>query len=172
MSRCFVRSLPLLVLFVLFSASAKADTFQMSFTQSNGTVLGTGQFTTDGVCSLCSPTSGLLTWVVEIGPDTGLNAFDIVDDGPATKSITYDRLTNTLASIGTFNSENRDFFIFFSDGNWQLSTLNGDFSGTYAVTPVGVPEPPIPALLSLTPIVLMGLSMRRRWRSVGTPWFL
>jgi hypothetical protein len=159
MSRSFVRVLPLLGLFILFSAVARADSFQVTFT---GSASGTGQFTTDGVCTMCFPTGGLSTWVVAIGPDTGSNAFDIVDDGPATASITYNRLTNSFSSVGTFNSENRDFFILYSDGNWSLSSLQGDFSGTYTVTPLGVPEPPTSALLLVSALALMGLSIRRR----------
>jgi hypothetical protein len=159
MSRSIVRFFSLLVLLILFSAIARADSFQITFT---GNASGTAQFTTDGVCTMCSPTAGLLTWVAEVGPDTGPNAFDIVDDGPATISITYNRLTNSFSSIGTFNSENRDFLILFPDLNWSLSSLQGDFSGTYTVTPVGVPEPPASALLLVPAIALIGLSIRRR----------
>jgi hypothetical protein len=136
----------LLLLVLVFSTLAHADSFQIMFT---GTASGSGQFTTNGTCSMCFPTSGLLTWIVDIGPDSGPNAFDITDDGPATNSITYDRMTNTFSSIGTFNSENNDFFILFSNGAWQLSSLSGDFSGTYSVTPAGVPEPSSFVLLLL-----------------------
>jgi hypothetical protein len=159
MSRCILRALPLVVLCLLFSAVAEADSFQITFT---GTASGTGQFTTDGVCTMCSPGAGLLTWVVGIGPDTGPNAFDIVDDGPATVTITYDRLTNSFTSIGTFNSENLDFLILFPNLTWDLSTIQGDFSGTYSVSPagVGVPEPSTSLLLLLSAIALAGLSVR------------
>jgi hypothetical protein len=159
MSRSIVRFLLLMAVFVLFSAVARADSFQITFT---GNASGTGQFTTDGVCTMCSPTAGLLTWVAAVGPDTGPNAFDIVDDGPAIATITYNRLTNSFSSIGTFNSENHDFLILFSGLNWSLSSLQGDFSGTYTVTPVGVPEPPTSALLLVPAIALIGLSIRRR----------
>jgi hypothetical protein len=155
MLRFTVRLIPLLVLFVVSTHVAKADSFQITFT---GNASGTGQFTTDGVCTMCFPTAGLLTWLVNIGPDSGSNAFDIVDDGPATVTITYDRLTNSFSSIGTFNSENNDFFILFPDKSWDLSTLNGDFFGTYAVTPAGVPEPPTSALLLLSAMVLVGFN--------------
>lgn len=151
MSRFTFRFLALLLLFLGFSAVAKADSFQITFT---GIASATGQFTTDGVCAMCSPGAGLLTWVVGVGPDTGSNAFDIVDDGPATVTITYDRATTSLSSIGTFNSENSDFLIFHSDLNWSLSSQQGDFSGTYAVSPSGVPEPPTSVLLLLSAIVL------------------
>lgn len=151
-----------LTLFVVFSGVAKADSLQITF---SGNASGSGQFTTDGVCTMCSPAAGLLTWLVGIGPDTGPNAFDITDDGPATATITYDRLTNSFSSIGTFNSENNDFFILFAGGSWMLSSLQGDFSGTYAVTPVGTPEPPMPVLLFLSALVLVaGLA----WRNAVT----
>jgi hypothetical protein len=158
MSRFNFRILPLLVLFLGISAVAKADSFQISFA---GSASGSGQFTTDGVCTMCSPGAGLLTWVVGIGPDTGPNAFDIVDDGPATVTITYDRSTNSLSSIGTFNSENNDFLIFYSDLNWSLSSLQGDFTGTYSVSPSGVPEPPTSVLLLLAAMVLAAGSALR-----------
>ena len=158
MSRFTFRLLLSLVLFLGLSTAAKADSFQIIFT---GTATGTGQFTTDGSCTMCSPTAGLLTWVVSIPTDSGPDAFDIVDDGPATTKITYDRLTNTFTSIGTFNSENfGDFFNLFNNNTWILSTANGDFAGTYTVSPTGVPEPPTSVLL-LSTIVLVGWFRRR-----------
>src|SRR5260370_7781071 len=120
MPRFTFRLLPLLVLFLGFSAVAKADSFQITFA---GNASGTGQFTTDGLCTMCSPGAGLLTWLVGIGPDTGPNAFDITDDGPATVTITYDRLTNSFSSIGTFNSENNDFFFLFPNLPCPLTPL-------------------------------------------------
>jgi hypothetical protein len=74
MSRFTLRFIPLLALLFALSAVARADSFQITFT---GIGSGTGQFTTDGVCTMCSPGAGLLTWLVEVGPDTGPNAFDI-----------------------------------------------------------------------------------------------
>jgi hypothetical protein len=160
MFRSTLRFIPLLALLFALSAVAKADSFQITFT---GTGSGTGQFTTDGVCTLCSPGAGLFTWLVNIGPDTGPNAFDITDDGPATATITYDRLTNSFSSIGTFNSENNDFFILHSTLTWSLSSLQGDFSGTYAVAPLATtPEPSTLTLLSLSILVLAAAMARRR----------
>ena len=169
MVRFITRFLLFLVFFFASSGLAKADSFDITFT---GNASGTGQFTTNGTCVMCSPNSGLLTWVVGIGPDTGANAFDITDDGPATMTITYDRLSNSFSSIGTFNSENMDFFILFLFPNetWQLSTLSGDFSGTYSVTPTstGVSEPPSSVLLLLGVIALTGLVARQASRaSIG-----
>lgn len=161
MSPTYVRRLfSLLLLSLCLSVVAKADSFQMTFT---GSASGTGQFTTNGVCTLCSPGAGLLTWIVSIGPDSGANAFDIVDDGPATMTITYARGTNSFSSIGTFNSENNDFFILFSNGDWLLSSLNGDFGGTYTVSPVHTtPEPSSVLLLLLSSVGLAGLKARKR----------
>jgi PEP-CTERM motif-containing protein len=161
MSRFTLRFIPLLALLFALSAVARADSFQITFT---GIGSGTGQFTTDGVCTMCSPGAGLLTWLVEVGPDTGPNAFDITDDGIATMTITYDRLTNSFDSIGTFNSENNDFFILHSTLTWSLSSLQGDFSRTYTVAPVAsTPEPSTLLLLFLSALALAsGMAWRRK----------
>jgi hypothetical protein len=160
MSRFTLRFIPLLAWFFALSAVARADSFQITFT---GIGSGTGQFTTDGVCTMCSPGAGLLTWLVEVGPDTGPNAFDITDDGIATMTITYDRLTNSFDSIGTFNSENNDFFILHSTLTWSLSSLQGDFSGTYTVAPVAsTPEPSTLLPLFLSALALASGMARRR----------
>ena len=161
MSRFTLRFIPMLAWFFALSAVARADSFQITFT---GIGSGTGQFTTDGVCTMCSPGAGLLTWLVEVGPDTGPNAFDITDDGIATMTITYDRLTNSFDSIGTFNSENNDFFILHSTLTWSLSSLQGDFSGTYTVAPVAsTPEPSTLLLLFLSALALAsGMAWRRK----------
>ena len=160
MFRFSLRFIPLLALLFAFSAVARADSFQITFT---GTGSGSGQFTTDGVCTMCSPGAGLLTWLVDIGPDTGPNAFDITDDGPATATIAYDRLTNSFSSVGTFNSENNDFFILHSTLTWSLSSLQGDFSGTYAVAPLATtPEPSTLALLFLSVALVAAMAVRRK----------
>jgi hypothetical protein len=78
-------------------------------------------------------------------------------------TITYDRLTNSFSSIGTFNSENNDFFILHSTLTWSLSSLQGDFSGTYAVAPlVTTPEPSTLALLFLSVLMLAAAIACRR----------
>ncbi len=58
MSRFTLRFIPLLALLFALSAVASADSFQITFT---GIGSGTGQFTTDGVCTMCSPGAGLLS---------------------------------------------------------------------------------------------------------------
>jgi hypothetical protein len=55
MSRFTLRFIPLLALLFALSAVARADSFQITFT---GIGSGTGQFTTDGVCTMCSPGAG------------------------------------------------------------------------------------------------------------------
>jgi len=166
MSRFTLRFIPLLALLFALSAVAGADSFQITFT---GIGSGTGQFTTDGVCTMCSPGAGLLTWLVEVGPDTGPNAFDITDDGIATMTITYHRLTNSFDSSGTFNSENNDFFILHSTLTWSLSSLQGDFSGTYTVAPLAsTPEPSTLLLLFLSALVLVGAIAWRRQTPYAT----
>jgi hypothetical protein len=78
-------------------------------------------------------------------------------------TITYDRLTNSFDSIGTFNSENNDFFILHSTLTWSLSSLQGDFSGTYTVAPVAsTPEPSTLLPLFLSALALASGMARRR----------
>jgi PEP-CTERM motif len=78
-------------------------------------------------------------------------------------TITYDRLTNSFDSLGTFNSENNDFFILHSTLTWSLSSLQGDFSGTYTVAPLAsTPEPSTLLLLFLSALVLAGAIAWRR----------
>jgi PEP-CTERM motif len=101
MSRFTLRFIPLLALFFALSAVARADSFQITFT---GIGSGTGQFTTDGVCTMCSP------------------------------------------------------------GPWSLSSLQGDFSGTYTVAPVAsTSEPSTLLLLFLSALALAsGMAWRRK----------
>lgn len=113
-------------------------------------MIGTAQFTTDGVCTLCSGpagNNGLLTFTADIGPDTGAKAFDIVDDGIAfTEFLIYNRAGNTLDSPGATNSETGDFLVFHAaNDNWILDAdINGveqTLDGTYTITPISAPEP-------------------------------
>ena len=123
MSRFTLRFIPLLALFFALSAVAKAD-----FVPDHVNRHWVWDWPIHHRRRLHDVLSGrrLLTWLVEVGPDTGPNAFDITDDGIATMTITYERLTNSFDSIGTFNSENNDFFILHSTLTWSLSSLQGD----------------------------------------------
>ena len=46
-----------------------------------GSLSGSGTFSTDGTCALCVPGAGLLSLTINIGPDSGTDAFDLSDDG-------------------------------------------------------------------------------------------
>jgi len=60
--RCVMRLLLLLVaLCALASAPLRADIFDITLTGNPGSPSGSGTFSTDGTCTLCTPASGLLS---------------------------------------------------------------------------------------------------------------
>ena len=67
--------LPLVALCALSSVPLKADMFDITLTGDPGSLSGDGTFTTDGICSVCFPGMGLLSVTINIGPDSGMNAF-------------------------------------------------------------------------------------------------
>jgi hypothetical protein len=79
-------------------------------------------------------------------------------------TISYDRLTNSFDSIGTFNSENNDFFILHSSLTWSLSSLQGDFAGTYTVAPLASTPEPSTLLLLLLFLSALALASGMAWR--------
>jgi hypothetical protein len=156
--------LPLVALCALSSAPLRAEVFyDITLTSVVGGLSGSGTFTTDVQCGFCAPNSGLLSLTINIGPDSGAAAFDIIDDQPGAE---YIRDSNALFYIGrdtefATNSETGDrFALSFAVPNsrtWEL--LRGTLvdTGTYSVAPV--PEPR--SLFLLMPIVaIVGL----RWR--------
>jgi hypothetical protein len=161
--RCVMRLLlPLVALCVLASAPLRADMFDIRLTGNPGSPSGSGTFSTDGTCTLCTPGSGLLSLTVNIGPNSGMDAFDISDDALGTLTL-YQRPANTLAYQGT-NSETNDF-LDMELNIWFLSRAGSMIGlGTYSVTPVAaVPEPSY--LFPLMPMVaLVGLRLRRQHR--------
>jgi hypothetical protein len=128
-----------------------------------GSLSGSGTFSTDGTCTLCQfPGFGLLSLTVNIGPDSGTDAFDLSDDVLGALML-YQRPTNTLAYQGT-NSETNDF-LDMELNIWFLTRAGSTIgSGTYSVTPAAsVPEPR--SLFLLVPIVaLVGLRFIRTSR--------
>ena len=89
--------LPLVALCAFSSAPLRADMFNITLIPIPGSVLsGSGTFSTDGICSLCSPGSGLLSLTIDIGPDTGTDAFEISDETFA-GFVFYQRPPNNLA---------------------------------------------------------------------------
>jgi hypothetical protein len=154
---------PLVALCALSSAPLRAsDIFDITLTGNPGSASGSGMFTTDGICSTCTPgIGGLLSLSINIGPDSGMNAFDIRDDILPVIPL-YDRPVNTVAYRG-LNSETND--ILDMEANiWNLTTQAGSplGSGTYSVTPGLVPEPSALTLLT-TGVVLVALRWRH-WR--------
>jgi hypothetical protein len=70
--------LPLLALCALSSAPLRAsDIFDITLTGNPGSVSGNGTFTTDGICVFCRPDLGMLRLTINIGANTGMDAFDI-----------------------------------------------------------------------------------------------
>lgn len=160
--RSLVAMLLLLGAIGLSAATARADSFNVTFFDSTLTVVGTGTLTTNGVCAGCLPGTGLLTFFVNLGADSGASAFDITDDNGAAFTV-YNRPSNTIGA-GLSNSETGDglsmqtgptaTFVFASaDGRTSLN-------GTYVVAP-NVPEPRSITLF-LTGLALVGLFHRRK----------
>ena len=161
--RCVMRLLlPLVALCALASAPLRADIFDITLTGNPGSPSGSGTFSTDGTCTLCTPGSGLLSLTVNIGPNSGTDAFDISDDALGTLTL-YQRSANTLAYQGT-NSETNDF-LDMELNIWFLTRAGSmTASGTYSVTPAAVvPEPSY--LFPLIPMVaLVSLRLRHQHR--------
>jgi hypothetical protein len=161
--RCVMRLLlPLVALCALASAPLRADIFDITLTGNPGSPSGSGTFSTDGTCTLCTPGSGLLSLTVNIGPNSGTDAFDISDDALGTLTL-YQRSANTLAYQGT-NSETNDF-LDMELNIWFLTRAGSMIgSGTYSVTPAAVvPEPSY--LFPLIPMVaLVSLRLRHQHR--------
>ena len=157
--RCVMRFLlPLVALCALASAPLRADMFHITLT---GSQSRSRTFSTDGTCTLCTPGSGFLSLTVNIGPNSGTDAFDIGDDGLGNLTL-YQRPTNTLAYQGT-NSETNDFLDM--ELNIWFLTRAGSMRGsaTYSVTAAVVPEPS--CLFPLIPMVaLVSLRLRRQHR--------
>ena len=158
--RCVMRLLlPLVALCALASAPLRADMFHITLT---GSQSGSGAFSTDGTCTLCTPGSGLLSLTVNIVPNSGTDAFDISDDALGTLTL-YQRSANTLAYQGT-NSETNDF-LDMELNIWFLTRAGSMIgSGAYSVRPAAVvPEPSY--LFPLIPMVaLVGLRLRHQHR--------
>ena len=149
---------PLVTLCALSSVPLRADTLNITF---SGSLSGSGTFSTDGTCTLCVPSAGLLSLAINIGPDSGTDAFDLSDDGLGPLTL-YQRSTNTLAYQGT-NSETNDF-LDMELNIWSLSQAGSTIgSGTYSVMPAAaVPEPS--SLFLLTAIVPLFSLRWRQWR--------
>jgi hypothetical protein len=148
---------PLVALCALSSAPLRAGIFDITL---SGSLSGSGALSTDGLCGFCVPGAGLLSLTINIGPDSGPDAFDISDDndmfaGPPV----YSSVAKGLGYNAT-NSETQDVLhmLFTGSGAWTLERPGVVDRGTYSITPA-IPEPP--SLFLLTPILaLVGL----RWR--------
>jgi hypothetical protein len=133
---------------------AHADVFYISFT---GDLTGTGSFTTDGTCQVCSFPGSLLTATVSLGANTGSSAFDTVDDSVA---LNFDRTLNFFDPSIWTNSETGQNLYFLPDRDWELGTNPQNFvHGKYSVS--SVPEPGSVSLF-LTVIATVTLVGRKR----------
>jgi hypothetical protein len=159
--------LPILALTVC-SVPLRADLFNI--TLSGITPSGTGTFSTNGTCTTCMLGSGLLSFTINIGPDTGAKAFDSTDDGALSGE--YDRATN-LFFFQAIDSETGDGIQTTSSTTYALNTgTSGStvFSGTVTVTPAA-PAVPEPSSVVLLIVGLLSLSlMHRRSRNIRTLW--
>src|SRR5262252_10273315 len=109
--------LPLVALCALSSTPLRAsDIFFITLT---GALSGSGTLTTDGICVICTPgIGGLLSLTINIGPDSGTNAFDISDDGGVVAE--YELPRRVLRYMG-INSETNDFLSIIPGHVWMLN---------------------------------------------------
>ena len=160
--------LPLVALCALSSVSLRAsDIFDITFT---GSLSGSGTFTTDGTCSVCVDGGlGLLSLTINIGLDSGANAFDITDD---LSSAQYIRGPNSFGFQGV-NSETLDKLttglVGSNPNGWQLSLLFGLplGSGTFTVTPAAAAPEPSSLFLLMPIVVILGVRRLRNQRNAS-----
>src|SRR5499426_1613625 len=145
------------------AACASADEFTLTFT---GDLSGTGSMTTDGICSTCTKTAGLLSLTINLGSFSGASAFDIVDDDLGFGGPAYNRSSNSLdAPLWDLSESPGAQLVISSQGSWEVSAfVGGRFSGTYAISPAiaAVPEPNTFAIL-VTAVGLLGFMIR--WKT-------
>jgi hypothetical protein len=152
--------LPLVALCAFSSAPLRADIFNITLTgltPSGDELDGSGTFTTDGICTTCTPGAGLLSLTIDIGRDSGMDAFDISDDNVTPGSTEYIRPLN-LFNYFAHNSETGDI-LSMQDSTWALIEAPNVTVGTGTYSVALAPEPN--SLFLLMPVVaLLGL----RWR--------
>jgi hypothetical protein len=161
----------LILTLLLGAAGARADTFNIVFTFVEG-LSGSGSFMTDANCSICTLGAGLLTFTADIPPDTGVNAFDLVDE-PGNFSVTFNRPQDLLNGF-LFSSESDDqltlrtFTIPFVRTLVLLGPpdIPDEFFGSFTINaaPPAVPEPSSVILL-VSVVAMVGLLTRRRRRA-------
>jgi hypothetical protein len=145
-------ALALPVLLLLSAGSARADLWQITF---NGDLSGSGSFTTDGTCVMCSNLLGTVeTFTASLGPNTGTSAFDTTDG-----LILFNRSTGSLLAPLLVNGNALSLI----GNDWTLFTLNGISTGTYSVAdPRSIPEPATGVMLSMLLLGFVGWRTARQ----------
>ena len=141
---------------------ASADEFKLTFT---GGLSGTGSMTTDGICSTCTKTAGLLSLTINLGSFSGASAFDIVDDDLGFGGPAYNRSSNSLdAPLWDLSESPGAQLVISSRGSWEISAVvGGQFVGVYVISPTIAPVPePNSFVLLVTAIGLLGFTIRRK----------
>jgi hypothetical protein len=133
----------------LSSVSLRAGMFDIKF---SGSLSGSGTFTTVGTCQICLPGDGLLSVTINIGLDSGTDAFDISDDHPGPIGPLYQPPPTNNLAYTAFNSETSDL-LDMELNIWSLFRAGSTIgSGTYSVTPV----PELNSLFLVMPFVALG----------------
>lgn len=148
----------LLGLLALSALTARADAFGITLTGNSGSPSGTGTISTNGTCSLCADFGGgILSFLVNLGADTGAKAFDLADDAPV---LIFSRPTLSLAGSTDIDSETADILMFTSATNWELVSGFNLYSGRYTIS--ALVEPSAAVALAIMILGLMGSRARAR----------
>lgn len=149
---CYALALP--VLLFLGTGTARADLWQITF---SGDLTGTGSFTTNGACSVCSSISwlggGIETFTASLGSGSHTSAFDISEG-----VVTFTRSTDSLNLTGLMNG-NGDLLAIIGS-NWYLTQGSILSSGGYSVSDLpSTPEPASALMLSMLMLGIVGWRM-------------
>jgi hypothetical protein len=155
--------------FLLGASGARANiVYDITFYSGGTSVVGTGTFSTNGSCTVCFRSGGLLSFTASFPPDpiftsTDFDSASLFFD-PAPLAFEADSGITNFPAVDTCPCY--DLFFNESPGNtWETVPFvgGGGASGTYTIA--AVPEPSSFILL-VTGVVLLGFLSHGKWRLI------